>query len=109
VQDGTTAPARAVATVSGWRLPIVLGVIPLCPICTERLSPTVTEFLGQFAFCGRCAAGNRRIVKEALDAMHDPVLACHLTVTRNLRFYTPRRTPVVAAFQLAIEERMRLR
>ena len=105
----TPTPDRTAANRAGWRIPIVLGVVPSCPVCAELLNPAVAEFVGTLAFCGRCAHAPRSCVREALEAARDPVAAVHLTTTRGLRFYTPRRVPTTSLYQFVIEERMRLR
>ena len=96
-------------TAAGWRVPVVLGVVPLCPVCAAPLQPAVTEFVGSLAFCARCANAPRSAVRDAIEAARDPVAAVHLTITRGLRFYTPRRVPAVSLYQFVLEERMRLR
>lgn len=88
---------------------MILGVVPSCPVCAQPLQAAVTEFVGSLAFCGRCAAAPRSAVRAAIEAARDPVAAVHLTVTRGLRFYTPRRVPVTSLYQFVLEERMRLR
>lgn len=88
---------------STFTLALRVGLAPHCPICTEPLQPAVVAFLGMVAFCERCAGANRRHVRDALDALRSPWLAPHCVHVMNLRFYCPRRIPVIPAFQLMME------